>query len=257
MSVVSVIVPVYNNASTLSETLDSISAQTYRPIQIVLVDDASDDGSFAFAKAYSQQHTTPDLQFIVLNNTTNAGAGISRNNALKAATGDYIAFLDADDLWKPHKLTTQLDAMKSHNAAVCYGAYEIFDVSPDLPVAVHHVFEKLTYHKLHKTNYVGNLTGIYHAAMVGKIPIPALRKRQDWAMWLDVLKNGGDAIGIQAPIASYRLSNGLSANKLNLIKHNYEVYRQHLGYSTFKSSWCMVLFFWEQFAIKRRLKVII
>ncbi len=253
MELVSVIVPTYNNITTLPQALDSIVAQSHRPLQIVIIDDASDDGCFAFAKAYSQHHTTSNLQFTLLQNPVNLGAGVSRNKALEEAHGDYIAFLDADDLWKPSKITVQLQAMKTHNAAVCYSAYYIFTTQPETPIAVQQVFKKLSYKKLHKANYLGNLTGIYHAATIGKIPIPALRKRQDWAMWLDVIKKGGDALGIQQPLACYRLGQGLSAKKRTLVKHNYAIYRKHLGYSVLKSMWCMVLFFHEQFAIKRRL----
>lgn len=251
MSLVSVIVPFYNNSDTLPQALDSIVAQTYRPLEIILIDDSSDDDGLAFAKAYSTQHTTPQLSFKILENAQNSGAGISRNKGVTAATGTYIAFLDSDDLWKPHKLSTQIDAMTSHNATVCYGAYQVFKDSPDKPVAIHKVFSKLDYNKLHKANYLGNLTGIYNATVLGKIPIPALRKRQDWAMWLDVLKKSGYAIGIQEPVASYRLSDGLSANKVELIQHNYAVYREHLGYSSIKSCWNMLLFFYEQFVVKR------
>lgn len=253
MQLVSVIMPMFNSVQTVGQALDSIVAQTHRPIEIVLIDDASNDGSYAFAKAYSKQHNTKDLQITVLQNLVNAGAGISRNTALKTAKGTYIAFLDADDLWKPTKLKTQLAAMKLHNAAVCYSAYELFKTNPAQPIAMHSVFKKLSYKKLLKANYLGNLTGIYNAKKLGKIPITTLRKRQDWAMWLDVLKKGGDAVGIQEPLASYRLSNGLSANKTVLIKHNYAVYRQHLGYNRFKSMGCMLLFFYEQFVVKRML----
>lgn len=250
MELVSVIMPTYNSAATLVEALDSILNQSYRPIEIITIDDSSDDDSYAFAKAYSQKFTTQDITFITLKNDENAGAGISRNKGVQKATGTYIAFLDADDVWKPHKLSTQIDAMTSQKAIVCYGAYEIFKDAPDKPIAVQKVFSKLYYNKLHKANYLGNLTGIYNASVLGKVSIPALRKRQDWAMWLDVLKKADYAIGIQEPIASYRLSDGLSANKIELIKHNYAVYRKHLGYSILKSCWNMLLFFYEQFVVK-------
>ncbi|MEO9502345.1 glycosyltransferase family 2 protein [Nonlabens ulvanivorans] len=255
MELVSVIMPTYNSALTLKEALDSIIHQSYRPIEIITIDDASNDNSLAIAKSYAQQQSTKDVQFVTLSNDVNAGAGISRNKGVEKASGTYIAFLDADDIWKPEKLTTQINAMKSQNATVCYGAYEIFKTSPDQPISVHKVFEKLTYDKLHKTNYLGNLTGIYNASVLGKITIPSLRKRQDWAMWLDVLKKAEFAIGIQEPIASYRLSDGLSANKIELIKHNYAVYRKHLGYSAMKSYWNMMLFFYEQFLVKKKMIV--
>jgi glycosyltransferase involved in cell wall biosynthesis len=254
MDTVSIIVPVYNNLKTLRETLDSILQQDHRPIEIIIVDDQSTDGSYAFAKAYSQQNPQPDIKFIVQQNNSNKGAGVTRNKALELSTGRYIAFLDADDLWKPEKLTRQINALKSSGRQVCYSAYEIFEEDPLKPIAIHHVFPELTYEKLHKTNYLGNLTGIYEASIIGKVPISSIRKRQDWAMWLDVLKKAGPAVGIQEPLASYRLGAGLSASKLDLIKYNYAVYREHLGYSWIKSCWWMGLFFYEQFFVKNGMK---
>ncbi|AZQ43114.1 glycosyltransferase family 2 protein [Nonlabens ponticola] len=254
MDLVSVIMPVFNAIDTLGQALDSIVQQDYRPIEICLVDDKSDDGSYAFAKDYTSKNTAQGIDFKLLQNHSNKGAGFTRNKALELATGRYIAFLDADDLWKPHKLTTQIQAMQEGGKAVSYGAYEIFENDPDKPIAIHKVFSVLTYKELLKTNYLGNLTGIYDASAIGKIPIPLMRKRQDWAMWLDVLKTGGDAIGIQEPIASYRLGDGLSASKWGLIKYNYAVYREHLGYGSIKSSLKMLSFFYEQFLVKRKLK---
>ncbi|MEN8816217.1 MAG: glycosyltransferase family 2 protein [Nonlabens sp.] len=255
MSLVSVIMPTYNSVKTVKESIDSIVSQTYRPLEIITIDDGSDDESYAFAKAYALKNSSSEISFITLKNTSNSGAGITRNKGIEAATGTYIAFLDADDLWKPKKLEIQIEAMKSQNALACYGAYEIFKSAPDQPDQFHQVVRKLTFEKLLKANYLGNLTGIYNAEKLGKFYMPALRKRQDWAMWLDVLKKAGFAIGIQEPIASYRLSNGLSANKLDLIKYNYAVYRSHLGYSVIKSTILMVRFFYEQFFVKNRMKI--
>ncbi|AGC76495.1 hypothetical protein LX97_01158 [Nonlabens dokdonensis] len=255
MELVSIIMPTYNSVATVKESLDSILSQTYRPLEIIIIDDCSEDESLAFAKAYASNNASSEVSFITLKNSSNAGAGITRNKGVEAATGTYIAFLDADDLWKPKKLEIQIEAMKSQNAVACYGAYEIFSTSPEHPEQIHHVFEKLTFKRLLKANYLGNLTGIYNAQKLGKFYMPALRKRQDWAMWLDVLKKADYAIGIQEPIASYRLSEGLSANKFDLIKYNYAVYRTHLGYSAIKSTVLMVRFFYEQFLVKNRLKV--
>ncbi|WP_194851622.1 glycosyltransferase family 2 protein [Nonlabens antarcticus] len=255
MKVVSVIVPVFNNRETLPETLESITNQDYRPLEIIIVDDQSSDGSFAFAKAVAQQNTQLEIKFIVEQNQVNKGAGATRNRALEVATGRYIAFLDADDLWKPQKLSTQINALQSSGRSICYAAYEIFEENPLKSIAIHKVFTELTYEKLHKTNYLGNLTGIYDVKAIGKVPISDMRKRQDWAMWLDVLKKGGPAIGIQEPMASYRLGAGLSASKVDLIKYNFAVYREHLGYGYLKSCWCLLLFFYEQFFVKSTMKI--
>ncbi|WP_124979058.1 glycosyltransferase family 2 protein [Nonlabens xiamenensis] len=254
MNLVSVILPSYNSRGTIQAALDSIVAQTHRPIQVITIDDCSQDDSYAFAKAYSNKFQEKELEFIPLKNDTNMGAGSTRNKGIERATGKYIAFLDADDLWKPHKLTLQLKAMEKHQADFCYGAYEIFSQDPDRPKEVHLVREKLTFPQLLRANYIGHLTGIYKASSIGKVEMPLLRKRQDWAMWLDVMKKAGFAIGVQEPIASYRQGNGLSSNKWALIPYNYAVYRHHLGYHWFKSTLFMLVFFYEQFFVKGRFK---
>jgi teichuronic acid biosynthesis glycosyltransferase TuaG len=253
MSLVSIITPTYNNITTVKESLDSIIAQTHRPLEIITIDDCSADDSYAFAKAYALKNASTEITFINLKNNFNSGAGITRNKGIEAATGTYIAFLDADDLWKPHKLEMQINAMKKHPANLCYGAYEIFTNASNQPELTHHVSKKLTFEKLLKANYLGHLTGIYNAKVLGKFYMPALRKRQDWAMWLDVIQKAEFAIGIQEPIASYRLSKGLSSNKLGLIKYNYAIYKTHLKYSTLKSNWMLLRFFYEQFFVKNQM----
>lgn len=126
MDLVTVLVPTYNNVQTMQQTLDSIVAQAHRPIEIITTADACDDANYAFAKAYSQKNTTNDLYFLNLQNTVNAGAGISRNKALQAATDDYIALLDAADLANNHfslaarKSTTLKTAMNSSYVGTYY-----------------------------------------------------------------------------------------------------------------------------------------
>lgn len=253
MDQVSVIIPVYNSITTLGPTLDSITLQDYPSIEIIIVDDCSDDGSYAFAKAYAQKNTSTNRVFKIYKNQANSGAGVSRNLGVTEATGRYIAFLDADDLWKPNKLSRQVTLMASSGKNICYTAYEIFDVDPKMPVAVQQVFECLTYTRLRRSNYIGNLTGIYDCQSIGKIPINTMRKRQDWAMWLDVLKAGGAAVGINEPLASYRLGQGLSSSKMSLIPYNFAIYREHLNYGFLKSSFYLLLFFYEQFVVKNKM----
>jgi hypothetical protein len=253
MSLVSIITPTYNSIKTVKESLDSIIAQTHRPLEIITIDDCSGDDSYAFAKAYGLEHTSSEITFIHLKNNFNSGAGITRNKGIEAATGTYIAFLDADDLWKTHKLEIQINAMKKHHACLCYGAYEVFTASSNEPKLRHQVFKKLNFEKLLKANYLGHLTGIYNAQILGKFYMPAYRKRQDWAMWLDIIKKAEFAIGIQEPIASYRQGNSLSSSKLGLIRYNYAIYKRHLGYSTLKSNWMLLRFIYEQFFIKSQL----
>ena len=112
----------------------------------------------------------------------------------------------------------------------------------------------LSYKKYLKSNYIGNLTGIYNAKNLGKITSPNLRKRQDWLLWLNAIKaSGKSAQGIQESLAFYRVrENSMSSNKVELLKHNYWVYKKGLSYSTVKSMYCMLVFLWEHFFIKSK-----
>jgi len=113
---------------------------------------------------------------------------------------------------------------------------------------------ELHYQKLLKSNYVGNLTGMYDANKIGKIYMPNIRKRQDWALWLKILEKGEVAMGIPETLAYYRVhQKGLSGNKLNLIKHNFNFYRKALNFGTLKATIYFIQFIFEQFFVKSTL----
>ena len=111
----------------------------------------------------------------------------------------------------------------------------------------------LTYEKLLRSNYVGNLTAIYDVRKTGKIYAPELRKRQDWGLWLTILKKFGPVHGILEPLAIYRIrKESLSRNKYSLVKHNYRIYRDFLNFGRLKSIYYMRKFLWEHFIVKSR-----
>lgn len=239
----------YNNETVIKETIKSVLSQTYSNWELLLVDDASLDRTFEIVK----DEAIKDLRIRVFKNGKNEGAAVSRNLGTEKAKGDFIAFLDADDLWSPNKLELQLEALKK--ADVCFGSYEWIDAKGNpLNIKVN-ALESLSYRKLLKANYIGNLTGIYNAKKLGKIFTKDLKKRQDWLLWLEAVKRSGKpAIGLRDTLAFYRNSeDSLSSNKVRLIKHNYNAYKKGLGFSTVKSCFYMVLFLYEHLIVKRRL----
>lgn len=246
---VSVVTPVYNAALFLEETIWSVLNQTYLHWELLLVDDCSTDASFEIAKTFSKK----DSRIKVYQLMSNQGAGIARNLGIKEASGTYIAFLDADDLWFPEKLQTQLEFMTENNCNICYSSYQLINEDGILQPKIVEALPNLTFKKLLKSNYIGNLTGTYNAAALGKIYAPVLRKRQDWALWLSALKIENKAMGIQEPLAYYReRKNAISSNKTGLLKYNYVVYNKVLGLSTLNSLFMMTIFLWEHFFVKSR-----
>lgn len=251
---VSIITPAYNSEVFIAETINSVIAQTYSHWELIIVDDNSKDSTLEIINAFKA--TTPKIQCV--SNTTNQGAAVSRNKAIELAKGDYIAFLDADDIWKPKKLEEQIAYMLKHHLDVCYCSYDLMLDNGKLLEQTVKALPILSYKKLLKCNYIGNLTGVYNAKTLGKVYAPNLRKRQDWLMWLKAVKQSGvPAKGIETSLAIYRLrEGGLSSNKFNLLKYNYLVYKRGLGLSTISSLFHLIIFLFEYFFIKSKQTVI-
>ncbi|WP_298515431.1 glycosyltransferase [uncultured Kordia sp.] len=244
---VSVITPTYNTEAFISETIDSVRAQSYTNWEMVIVDDASSDATVDILKKYAASDSRIKVHIL----ETNSGAAIARNTAIENASGDYIAFLDADDLWKPEKLTKQIAFMQEKDIAVCFSSYELMDEQGKSLGKMIKALPKVNFSKMLKSNYVGNLTGIYNAEKLGKVYMPNIRKRQDWALWLTLIKKVGFAYSLEEPLAKYRVrENSISSNKLNLLKYNYTIYRKALKFGAFKSSLYLIRFLIEHFFIK-------
>ena len=102
---ITVIIPVYNGGRYLRPALESVFAQTYRPFEVIVIDDGSTDDSAEIAQSF------PDVHYI---HQPNQGVAVARNNGIAAARGEFFAFLDQDDLWTPEKLKLQIAHMQSH-----------------------------------------------------------------------------------------------------------------------------------------------
>lgn len=247
---VSIITAMYNSETFISETINSVINQTYKNWELILIDDFSTDSTLQRIQPFLDKNSNIKL----IKNTSNLGAAITRNKGIQAAKGDYIAFLDGDDVWKPEKLEIQMAFMQSNDCEVCFSSYQQIDEEGNSLNKLIKALPKLTYNKFLKSNYIGNLTGMYNRKALGKINAPNLRKRQDWLLWLAAVKKSGKpALGIQESLAYYRVrKNSMSSNKYNLLKHNYWVYKKGLGFSTIKSMYCMLIFLKEHFFVKSK-----
>lgn len=254
LGLVSVIMPAYNSEDFIAEAIRSVIEQSYHNWELLVIDDYSVDST----REIIQELSRKDDRIRLLSNTTNKGTHHSRNKGIKEAAGDFIAFLDADDLWKPEKLYMQLKLLQKEDIAACFSSYELISENGTELGKKVEALPVLNYKKLLKANYVGNLTGIYSLKKLKKIYCPEIRKRQDWALWLRVIENGGPMEGIQESLAIYRIrKNSISTNKLEMLRYNFTIYHQVLGYGFLKSLWRMLIFLNEQFFVKsRQVKVI-
>ena len=247
--VVSIVMPAYNASAFIAESIQSVQKQTFNSWELLVIDDSSTDNTLRIIKDFAQR----DHRIRVHSLPVNQGAGFARNIGIKASKGDYISFLDADDLWKPHKLQTQLNFMKKHGVAVSYSSYELMEENGKSLNQKVQALKELSYSKLLRANYVGNLTGMYCSGEIGKIYSPPIRKRQDWGLWLKAVEKAGIAKGITEPLAKYRVRKGsISGNKWKMLQYNYKVYRKVLNYSAVKSSYWFSQFLYEQFFVKSK-----
>ncbi|MGB7842041.1 MAG: glycosyltransferase family 2 protein [Salinimicrobium sp.] len=248
-SLVSIVMPAYNAEAFISESIKSVRQQTHENWELLIIDDASKDSTLEIIEQFQSRDHRIRLHPL----PTNQGAGFARNIGIKASRGDFIAFLDADDLWKPEKLEMQLEFMRNEKVEVCYSSYELMSEDSNPLNKTVNALENLPFRKLLRANYIGNLTGIYNSGKLGKIYCPLIRKRQDWGLWLLAVRKAGGAKGIKEPLANYRVrKNSISRNKWEMLGYNYKVYHKVLGFSTLKSCFWMLLFLWEQFFVKSR-----
>ncbi|MDC8005065.1 glycosyltransferase family 2 protein [Aureisphaera galaxeae] len=245
---VSIITPLYNAEAFIGQNIESVLNQTYENWEQIIVDDGSTDTSTSIVKAWAEK----DARIKLILNAENKGAAYSRNHATELAKGNYIAFLDSDDWWHPSKLEKQIESMQEKGVAVSFTSYVHMDEQGNPLSKRIKALPELSYEKQHTNNYIGNLTGIYKCAEIGKIMAPPIRKRQDWAVWLEAIKKSGrPALGLQEDLAYYRVRKGsISSNKVNLVKYNYQFYRRYLNYNSLKSFLCMLRFFWEYFLVR-------
>lgn len=244
---VSIITPSYNCSKYISETIKSIRAQTYQNWELLITDDCSNDDTRDIIKWYCNLDSRIKLLCLI----HNSGAGVARNNSIKEARGKYIAFCDADDMWYPDKLEKQLTFMVEKECEMVYSSYITCDDvgNPNGIVICRH---QETLSSLRRDDKIGCLTIIYNVDKVGKVYMPTLRKRQDWAMKLKILQICGKACGIKEPLAYYRLrSNSISRNKKSLIKYNIAVYKEVFGWSYIRSTLFFLFVFIPSYIVKR------
>jgi teichuronic acid biosynthesis glycosyltransferase TuaG len=230
---VSVLMPVYNAATTIEQSVTSVRAQTHGNWELLIIDDASQDGSAAVAQSLA----AADSRIKVHTLPRNQGAAAARNHGLAQASGRYIAFLDADDLWHPEKLSRQLAFMDAREAAISFTRYVRMAANGAQTEDVR-VGSRLPYDQLLKRNVMGCLTVIYDAQRLGKVSMPDLTRQQDYALWLKLVKAAGEADGLDEALAIYRIGRGtLSSNKAGAARDIWRIYREHEGLDLVSSAW--------------------
>lgn len=232
-SMVSIITPVYNGEKYIRETIDSVLRQNYSNWEMLVVDDGSKDNSALIVEEYAEKDAR-----IKLLRQPNAGSASARNNGIRHAEGRYIALLDADDLWEPCFLESQLALLKAKNAIVVYASYHRIDEKSEIFLIPYRVKPFVTYKQMRRKNYIACLTGLYDTSKYGKIYLREELKsiRDDYAYWLDIVKLSGIAYGNPEILARYRvMRSSTTGNKRKLIKHQFLFYYKYQNLNLLRS----------------------
>ena len=215
--------PSYCSEEFLSQAIESVLNQTFKKWELIIVDDHSTDNSIEIIKKYMQDERR--IKLIKLEK--NSGPAIARNRAIKEAKGRYIAFLDSDDIWHIEKLEKQINFMESYDAPFSYTGYYRIDEGGEKIIGQIKVSKKIEYVELLKHNIIGCLTAMYDTQKIGKVYMPDIRKRQDFALWLKILKRIPYAYGLNESLAYYRVrSSSVSSNKFVASQYNWKLYRE-------------------------------
>ena len=242
---ISIITPSYNSEKYISETIESVLAQTYKNWEMIIVDDVSSDDSLQIIEQYTQK----DSRIKVIRSKQNMGPAHARNRAIKEAKGRYIAFLDSDDVWFPKKLEKQIQFLTENNLVITYSAYETMDENCKY-INTRNIQTSITYNDMLKSNHIGNLTGIYDTDFFGKVYMKECG-HEDYVLWLELLKQIESTKGLSEPLAKYRImSKSLSSNKLKVLKWQWDIYRNIEKLGIFQSAYTMIWYVF--YAIKKR-----
>lgn len=233
---VSIITPMYNSEKYIGQTIESVLNQTYKNWEMIIVDDESKDNTEEVVSTYKD----PRIKYIRL--TENSGAAIARTRAMQEAKGKYMAFLDSDDLWKSNKLEAQIKFMKKNNYNFVCSSYEQIDEQGNKNGKIIKCKKKVDYNGVLLSCPVGNSTVMYNVQKLGKFEVPNIRKRNDDALWLKMLKKERYIYGQDEVLMEYRIrQNSISSNKLDLVKYHWYLYREIEHLSVFRSAFHIVV----------------
>lgn len=244
---VSVIIPTYNVDKYIKRTINCVLNQSFKDVEIVVVDDCSKDNTVGVVQKMKEQY--PNIKLFV--QSVNKGAAEARNRGLTEAQGQYVAFLDSDDLWESNKLDIQISDMKEHRIAFSYTTYDFVDENENRikkPIKIKRIAK---YKHLMTKTMISTPTVVIDRCLTGDVYMPLRRTGQDYAFWLLLLRNH-NACGINQPLVHVRKRPGsLSKNKLQNIRDVWEVQTINEKINKFIAFWHVIGYCF--YAVKKRL----
>lgn len=236
---VSIISPGYNSARFYPDVIESVRAQTYPNWELlVVIDEGTKDNTEELINGWNAKD--PRIKLVKVPH--GRGLALARNYAMSVAEGQYIAFLDSDDMWLPAKLESQLAFMKKKNLTISCTSFR--RVSEDLSKTGHLITvpEDITYETLLVNNVMGCLTVMFDQRATGLQKFLET-KHEDYLLWLSILKKGHKGGGLNEDLARYRIvRNSRSANKFEMIAFRWKILTQHQGLNAVEAAKYLMLY---------------
>lgn len=235
-ALVSIITPSFNSAKFIAETIQSVQHQTHQNLEMIIVDDGSFDETEQIVRSIIEKDKR--IQFYKL--TQNSGPAVARNTGIEKASGKYLTFIDADDIWFPTFIENSITTIDETGIPFVFSSYKRANEQLEFVYSDFIVPHKVSYSDILKSNSISCLTAFVEIQKLGKKYMPLIRKRQDMGLWLNYLKVVPFAHGIQETQAIYRIrENSLSRKKSDLIKYQWQFYRNVEKLNIFQSLYYM------------------
>jgi teichuronic acid biosynthesis glycosyltransferase TuaG len=202
--------PCFNNEKHIQEAILSVQSQSVSNWELIIIDDLSTDSSLEIAKSIAKL----DNRIKIIENSTNIGSGKSRNKGIELAGGRWISFLDADDIWVPEKLKKQLQFAEETDAVFTHTSYGYLSEDGVISLKTYEVSSKpVTYQDLLRKTEISCLTAMYNQELIGKYFMSSHRRKQDYALWLSILRSGYVSVPQNEVLAYYRQTLGSATRK--------------------------------------------
>jgi teichuronic acid biosynthesis glycosyltransferase TuaG len=247
---VSVVVPLYNNAEFVSDSISSVLSGKYSNLEVIVIDDCSTDRGVDIIEDIMSR----DDRVKLITSAQNSGVAASRNLGIDRSQGKYIAFLDSDDFWHENKLSDQINFMVQNSVGFSYTGYNVVNRDGAIVSRIN-VPKIVNFRKMTFSNWIGCSTVVVSRSVLQDRRFNNITKREDYLLWLEILSESDYAYGLNKPMVSYRRHGAQnSAHKINMASENFALYLRVFDGNYFKATFSFI--FYMFFGIIKAIKIL-
>ena len=229
---VSIIMPYFNKKKFIKASIDSVLMQSFQNFEIIIIYDDINLDDYQFIKNFEKL----DNRIKVIKNMHNLGPGLSRNKGIEVSTGEYIAFLDCDDIWEKDKLKYQIDFMLQNKYILTFSSYNIIN-SKDKLIGNRKAKKTISYNDLIWSCDIGLSTVIIKKNVFNDYcRFPDLKTKEDFVLWLKLTQKNQNFFGLDKSLTKWRkLDKSQSSNLFQKMRDGFKVYNNYLKFNKIRS----------------------